>query len=266
MPHIGPLADFGAPDGPGDDVDPAADTPMFVRLVTTRAALPWVQGQAAHLEARLNAPLPLTEATFLLKRLEAWRPGAPGRYAAVYVRHEDVRDGLTATAHLDGQPIAVRFLSPGLRRRQARQLALFGTGAALAAFLLVSTAISLVVVRGAASADLALAEQTAARQLTQTRRQATLQAQARAIERAGLADRRAVRLLDDLAWTVRGRTPGAAIERFVWEGSLFAIEVRGDESPFAATDRPVQRSTAPVRPGVWLWGVTSDDQPGEGAP
>lgn len=266
MPHIGPLADFGEPEGRDAEDRAAPETPMFVRPVPTRAAMPWDQARAAALEARLNAPLPISELAWQIKRLEPWRPGAPGRYVAIYARREDVRDGLSGFADVEGHSIPVQFPSPGKRREQARRLAVVGIGAGLAAFLLVSSAISVFATRARATSQLEALELATAHRLDQIRARKALQAQAQAIAAAGLIDRRASRMLNDLAWAARNRTSDAGVEGFYWEASLLAVEVRGETSPFGAADRKVERSAKPVRPGVWLWGVADGDTGAGAAP
>lgn len=259
LSYIGPLADFGEPDELEPVAASAPDVPLFVKPVTTRPALPWDQARAAVLEARLNSPLPIEELAWQLRRLDPWKPGAPGRYAAIYARRDDVRDGLTAIADLDGRAIPVQFPTPGKRQEQARRLAVTGVVASIAVFLLVGTSISVFAVRARASAELESLELATARRLEQVRVQKSLQAQSQAIARAGLTDRRASRVLGDLTWASHNKTADADIEGFVWEGDLFAVEVRSDASPFAAADRKIERSNSPVRPGVWLWGVSALD-------
>ncbi|MDO8297670.1 MAG: hypothetical protein Q7T19_14665 [Caulobacter sp.] len=266
MPHIGPLADFGEPEGQDPEDRAPPEAALFVRPIPTRAAMPWDQARAAALEARLNAPLPIGELAWQIRRLQPWRPGAPGRYVAIYARREDVRDGLTAAADVDGRAVPVQFPSPGKRREQVRRLAVVGTGAGLAAFLLVSSVISVLAVRVRAAAQLDALEQATAGRLEQTRAQKALQAQEQAITAAGLTGRRASRVLNDLAWAARSKAPDAGVEGFLWEGTLFAVEVRGEANPFPAADRRVERSASPVRPGVWLWGVTDDDAGAKEAP
>lgn len=262
LSYIGPLADFGELDEAEPEAPAAPDAALFVKPITTRPALPWDQARAAALEARLNSPLPIAELAWQLRRLEPWRPGAPGRYAAIYARRDDVREGLTATADLDGRAIQVQFPTPGKRREQARRLAVVGTLAGIAAFLLVSTIISVFAVRARVGAELEALELATVRRLEQVRVQKSLQAQSQAIAEAGLTQRRASRVLGDLAWASRNRAADADIEGFVWEGDLFAVEVRGDASPFTAADRKIERSNSPVRPGVWLWGVSAADADG----
>lgn len=259
MPHIGPLAAFDEPEAM-EAVDLAApEAALFVKPVTTRPAMPWDQARAAALEARMNAPLPIAQLAWQLRRLEPWKPGAPGRYAAIYARREDVRDGLNAVTDLDGRSIPVQFPSPGKRQEQARRLAIAGTVAGIAAFLLVSSGISVFAAHARASAELEQLEATTVRRLSQTRAQNALSAQSQAIAQAGLVNRRASRVLDDLAWASRGKAAEVGIEGFIWEPSLFAVQVRGEASPFPVADRKVERSSSQVRPGVWLWGVSASD-------
>lgn len=255
LSYIGPLADFGEPEAS----EPQADVPLFVKPVTTRPAMPWDQARAAALEARLNAPLPISELACQLRRLEPWKPGTPGRYAAIYARRQDVQGGLTATAELDGAQIPVQFPSPGKRTQQAQRLAIVGVVAGVAAFLLVSTAISVFATRAKASSQLEALEVATARRLQEVRVRAALADQSQAIAQAGLVERRASRVLVDLAWASRSKVADASIEGFVWEGDLFAVEVRGETTPFSVSDRSVERSSSPVRPGVWLWGVSPAD-------
>lgn len=264
MPHIGPLADFGEP--VLQQEDEAQEPRLFVRAITIRPAPPWDQARAARLEATLNAPVPLTQVALQLRRLEPWRPGAPGRYGAVYARHEDVRDGLTTTASLDGITFPVRFASPGRQREQARQLAIVGTLTAVGVFLLVTTAASVIATRIQATSRLEALELATAQRATRARSVSLRQAQAQALLEAGLDDRRASRVLEDLAWAARNRTANAGVEGFVWEGSLFAVEARGEEAPFSAIDRKVERASRPVRPGVWLLGVSDGAQATEPTP
>lgn len=255
MPHIGSLTAFDDLDSDELNDGAGSDGTLFVRPIATRPAMPWDQARAASLDARLNAPLPISELAWTLRRLERWMPGAPGRYAAVYARREDVGDGLETTAELDGQRFAVQFPSPGRRKAQARRLAVAGAIAAVTTALVASMLVSLVTARADANVRLESLEQTVAARLSQTRRQTALQAQAQVMANAGLTNHRADRVLADLAWAARNKSAAAGVERFIWEGSLFAVEVRGEEPPFTAADRPVERSARPVRPGVWLWGV-----------
>lgn len=230
---------------------------MFVRAIVTRAAAPWDQARAAALEARMNAPLPLDVTAYVLKRLEPWKPGAQGRYVAVYARRTDVRDGLVATARLDGRAIPVRFLSVERQRQQLKVFAAAAGGAAILVFLLVVCGASVFTTRAQANLRLEQLEQSTQRRLAAAKRQRAVAAQVEAVEAAGLDELRVGAVLADLDWAAGAVAPGASIEAFYREGPLLAVEVRGDQTPFAVTDRMVQRSEKPVRRGVWLWGVTA---------
>ncbi len=258
MPVLGPLTrvdDVSSADEPGETPGTQAP-PLFVRAISTRPAAPWDQNRAARLEAELNAPLPLDVTALVVKRLERWSPGAPGRYAAVYARRSDVADGLTTVAQLDGRPIPVRFLSPERQAAQLKTFAVAVAGATIMTFLLVLTIASVIAVRSEAEARLEALEQTVQRRLVEARRREALAEQSRALTAAGVENLRASAVLADLDWAARAKSADVSLEGVYREGALMAVEVRGDQVPFAGGDRAVQRSEKPVRSGVWLWGVT----------
>lgn len=238
-----------------ETIDDALAPQVFVRAITAVAAMPWDQVRAVRLEATLNAPMPLTEVAFVIRRLTPWRPKSPSRFAVVYARHADIGDGLTVTADLDGQAVPVHFPSPARQRARVRLLLATIGVAALATFLLISVTAAIWMTRSEASQRLELLEQQADRRLHEARTTARNTAQAEALDALGLREHRASAVLDELAWTAKARKGDARIEAFHWENGVLAVEARGEETPFAATDRPVRRSERPVRAGVWLWGV-----------
>jgi hypothetical protein len=63
----------------------------------------------------------------------------------------------------------------------------------------------------------------------------------------------------DLTWVATSKTPEARIVGVHWERGLLAVEARGEQAPFLAVDRPIDRSAKPIRPGVWLWAVGRPD-------
>lgn len=237
--------------GPAERPAPAA----FVRGITAAPVAPWDQTRAANLEARLNAPLPLEEVAYVLRRLEPWRPGTPGRFAAVYVRRRDIGDGLTVQPELNGKPVTAQFVSPIHQRAQVRRLGLVAGAAALGGFLLITVAVSLWTARVQSTERLASLEQLVADRTREANQRARAAAQVRALDALGMRGRQAAVVLDDLAWAGQARNPAASVEAFHWEGGFMAVEVRGDAPPFAVADRQAHRSRAPLRRGVWLWGV-----------
>lgn len=246
-------------------LDEAAETAppkVFVRAIVAVPAMPWDQARAARLEASLNAPTALTEVAFVLKRLEPWRPGTPARFAAVYARHADVGDGLAIAPQFEGRPLPVRFTSPEYARARARLLAVTMAVSAAAVFLLVTVATTVWTLRAEAAQRLDMLERQTQRRVVEARAAARLTAQARALDRLDLRRHAAPEILEDIAWTARAVRPDANIDAYHWENGVLAVEARGEESPFAAADRPVRRSQRPVRSGVWLWGVEPADTQG----
>lgn len=227
---------------------------VFARSIAAPAGWPWEQARAAALEARHSAPLPVHEVAHQLRRLEAWRPGQPARFAAFYVRRAEVGDRLETEALLAGERHRVVFVSSAQERRRMRMLALVGLGAGLTMFAAIVGAGVARQAGEAAEARLAALEVSARSDL---RKAQTLNRQRRLA--AAIEDRDRGPGFDmplsDLAWSARGKKPEARILAWHWEPGLSAVESRGKDSPFAAADRPVQRSGAPVRRGVWLWGV-----------
>lgn len=80
-----------------DAQPPRAEPNVLVRTLVVPPGAPWVQQRAAMLEARHSAPLPIESLVLSLMRLEGWRPGRPGRYAACYVLARDFAGRLTTT-------------------------------------------------------------------------------------------------------------------------------------------------------------------------
>jgi hypothetical protein len=239
---------------------PAPGPPkLFTRLITTRPGPPWDQARQAELEARLGAPARLSEVAYRLQRLDPWRPGKPVRYAAVYARAEEARQGLVAAASVGDREITVRFTPPAERARQARTAALLALAAAAAVVVVAALAGTVAARRADLAAALdevqtrSAAKLREAARLTGSKREAVLLGDAR------LQGRRLQDVVADLDWAARAKAPDAHIEAFHWDHGFLAVEADGQAPPFATTDHPLQRSRTPIRPGVWLWGVSSLD-------
>jgi hypothetical protein len=232
----------------------AVEPRVFARSISAPAGWPWEQARAAALEARHSEPLPGGEVAHQVRRLEAWRPGQPARFAAFYVRRGEIGDRLEAEALLAGERHRVVFVSAAQERRRTRLVASVGVGAGLTVFAAVAGAGVARKTGEAAEARLATLEAGARADL---RKAQTLNRQRRLA--AAIEDRDRGPGFDaplsDLAWSARAKRPEARILAWHWEPGLSAVESRGKESPFVVADRPVQRSGAPVRRGVWLWGV-----------
>ncbi|KRA57819.1 hypothetical protein ASD79_16020 [Caulobacter sp. Root655] len=231
-----------------------AEPKIFVRTVAAPPGWPWDQRRVAILDARHGAPLPLGEVAMQLRRIESWRPGQAGRYAAFYVRRGDVHGRLETELEVAGQSQRVVFLAPGEHQRVARTLGL----AAFATFVVVAvialSTVNAVLSRGRAEAQLQAAEAAAATKLRQAQAIRASRAQSEALDAVDRGERLDT-VLTDLAWASTAKAPGARIEAWRWQGGLMAVEVRGEASPFTATDRIIQKAPKPLRKRVWLWGV-----------
>jgi len=247
---------------PDDDFDIPIEKPAVqphVRLITTLAALPWDQAKAASLEARSGAPLPLDQLALTVKRLGPWRRGVPGRFAAVYVRRDEVGERLEVPVHLDGAEASVSFLSPAEQRRRYGGLMAVVIAAAAATFMIAVGAGMALDRRAATEAELQRLEQQANTKAVQVRRGAALAAQNRAIAIEQLDGRSVGDLLADLDWLSAAKAPDARVRAVHWDHGYLALEAKGDASPLLPSNREVRRAERPVEQGVWLWGVEEAD-------
>jgi hypothetical protein len=239
----------------GETVLEPVAPPVFARSISAPAGPPWDQARAADLEARLSAPLPLSEVLYQLHRLEPWRLGRPARYAATYVRVREVREALEASVEVDGRRLHVRFVSTAEKSRRAKRFGIVAAALAvgvLAAGVAMTTALAM---RSQTALRLDALEQTAALRLRQARNLDALDDQTRALNIAHVQGQSLKDYLSDLAWAAAARSPDAHIDSVHWERGLMAVQMRGDVAPFAQNDRTVIKASKPVRPGVWLWGV-----------
>jgi hypothetical protein len=240
-------------------VDAASQAParpqVFVRAITTPPGPPWEQARAARLEAQMGAPLPIGELMHQLRRLAPWAPGRPGRYAALYLRAREFREPFETTVEVDGQALRAAFGAPGLQLGRFR-------GPAMALLLLIAAGV--LVGGGIALALQARGEAATRLEAAETLSSARVRmadAYRRRVDAAGElgamtgAARPLSDVLDELAWMGAAKGPEARLMGVHWEHGLLAVESRGEQSPFPASDRPLERAAKPVRPGVWLWAV-----------
>ena len=239
----------------------AVEPKIFVRTVSAPAGMPWNQARIAALEARLGAPLPLSEVVYQLRRLESWRPGRTARYATFYVRAQDVAGSLNATVDVDGAPVAVQFLSAGEQSRRARRLLIIAAVAAGLALIVMTAITAALAARAQTDERLTAAEHTALVRLKQAEAEQRLKAQTGALDSAGVDGHRTGDLFRDLSWASAAKAPGAHIQALHWDHGNMAVEVRGGSEPFVQPDRAVVKVPKPIRQGVWLWGVTAAAQP-----
>lgn len=231
---------------------------VFVRTFQTPAAMPWDQARAANLDARHGAPLPLPDLMHRLRRLEPWAPGRAGRYAVFYIRRRDYTGPFETLVDVDGQALRVAF------GKTARAPAQQGPSVSFVATLGAIAAIALAAgggwmafqARSENEAELARLEQQAAAKLRLARK---AQQQRDLVRDLALVRNDAARpedVLAEIAWINRARSPEARLVGFHWDHGLIALESRGEAAPVTVTGGRLERSPKPLRPGVWLWGVT----------
>lgn len=239
------------------EIDPeklagAATPPVFARVVLAPPGWPWEQVRGAQLAARHEAPLPMDQVHLRLRRLTAWRPTQPARFAACYVRASELRERFETQVEVEGQPVEVVFEPPEALARRARRSLLVGSAAAgVAALLFVSIAGALLA-RAQGEEQLAAMEHDAAVKLQRAEAAQLIRRQSAALAAASPGDR-VVAPLTDLAWTMAARAPDARIEAWRWDHGVSRVQARGEASPFADPHRAVTRE------GAGLWRIEPEE-------
>jgi hypothetical protein len=230
---------------------------VFVRTLSIPAGMPWDQARIAALEARVGAPLPLSEVLYQLRRLDPWLLGRPARYAAFYIRAREAGADFQSSVDVAGRQMQVRFLSSSERNKRTRGFVALLILVSCLSVLVSSAITAALTVRGETSERLAAAEQLAAVRERAAKAQERLRLQARVLDAAGLRHLELKNFIDDLAWASGAKAPGAHIDAFHWDHGRIAVEVRGEQPPFLQSGRALLRADKPLRPGLWLWGVES---------
>ncbi len=244
---------LGGRGGPNPDQANAPQT--FVRPVTTPAALPWEQSRAAGLEAALSMPSAKGDLRYRLVRTKGWRPGQPGRFAAVYLKGAAPEISCTAEILVEGRALKIAFISDATRRRQIKEQAVALVAFAGPAALFILALSGSIAVRSDRELRLQALEAKAARAELFTKRLAKERAEARLFSHSGLADHTLKEAQADLSWLARNRNLAAHVQAIHWEGGLMTITARGDTPPLRSSERELRRSAKPLQPGLWLWGV-----------
>lgn len=242
--------------GPDAKPEPKPQPKVFVRTLLAPPGMPWEQGRTAELDARLSSPLPAGDVVYQLRRLEAWRPGSPARFAAFYVLARDVDGRLETHAQVDGRDVRVVFESAEVSASRARRFGAVGLACGVivfAAVLVVGLAIGR---RAELEGKLAAAEQQADVKLRGASAKARLKAQDQALRTWRDKGAPMSEVLADLAWISSAKAGDAQVDGVHWDHGLLAVEATGARPPLVVFgDRRLQRSTKPIRPGVFLWAV-----------
>jgi hypothetical protein len=196
-----------------NDEDEGGRQRVFVRVINTPPGAPWDQSRQAALEARLGAPARLSDVVYRVRRLESWRPARPARFAAVYARAEDSRNGLRATPTIDGRPVAVSFMSPAVQAQKLRDVTLVGAGAAAAIGLILLLVLTVLSRRSQTGELLAQTEAMAAAKLSRAERSDRMQAQGRMLDQLNLKDQRLSEVLAEglESQVTLGPCPGSSL-------------------------------------------------------
>jgi hypothetical protein len=236
--------------------EPKPQAKVFVRTLLAPPGFPWEQARTAELDARLSSPLPAGDVVYQLRRLEAWRPGSPARFAAFYVMARDVDGRLETHAQVDGRDVRVVFESADVSASRARRLgavALASGAIALAMVLVVGLALGR---RVELEGKLSAAEQQADVKLRGASAMARLKAQDQALRTRRDAGVPIADVMADLGWISSAKVSDVQIEGAHWDHGLLAVESASVTPPLLVFgDRKLLRSTKPIRPGVYLWAI-----------
>lgn len=236
-----------------EDVSPPRPQ-VFVRAFSVPAGLPWEQARAAQLDARHGSPLPIQELLVQLKRLDRWS-GKTARFAAFYIRAQDYREPFETSLDVEGQTVAVAFGGRKQDLDQVRLASIVALAIVLSGAILGGSLVMALGARGQAVAKLEAAEQLALAKRRMALAHQSQIDQARSLRAEVGRSRPVNEVLADLDWAAASKAPDARIFAVHWDHGLLAVEARGQAAPLITGDRPLQRSNAQLRPGVWLWGV-----------
>jgi hypothetical protein len=239
---------------------------VFSRIVGVPAGAPWEQTRAAQLEARHGSPLPPSELSWRIRRLERWIPGRAARFVIFYVRTRELTGPFETTLEVEGSPLKVGFGSAGEQLRRARRLGLVGGLAGTFAAVVGFGVVTGWQARVRTETQLGSLERTAEAQMRRARTLRNRRSASRELKSVLHGSAPLTSVIQDFAWAADAKTPDARIDAVHWDHGLLAIEARGEVAPVSTGERHVERARQPVRPGVWLWGIRTSPLSTSSAP
>jgi hypothetical protein len=248
------MNDFAIP-----DLSDRRGAKPFTRVLSTPPGWPWDQARIATLEARYTSPVSNANIAIIMRRLQPWGFGESGRFLAVYVRDSEVQQGLKLELDVSGKKIVIDMPSPHTRAEQSRDrlwnLGLIG----LMACCVIGFGMVTLQRRTAEAERLTDLEMQMTRKVRDAEGVARAKADAEALSDLNLDNRTLDNALQDLKTISLQRDPAARLDAFYWNKGYWAVEVHGITPPVKDPTVPLQRSTKPVRKGVWLWVSAVED-------
>jgi len=231
----------------------------FTRVLNTPPGWPWDQARIATLEARHTSPVSGGDIAIVMRRLQPWGFGEGGRFVAIYVRDREIQEGLKLDLEVGGKKIVIDMPSPLRKAEQARER-LWNLGlAGLIACCLVGLSMMTLQRRTAEAERLTELETQMTRKVRDAEGVGRAKADAEALADLNLDNRTVDNAMQDLKVISLQRDPASRIDAFYWSKGYWAVEVHGDTPPVKDATVPLQRSTKPVRKGVWLWVSAEED-------
>jgi hypothetical protein len=228
----------------------AGSRSLLIRRVSAPPAAPWDQLSAAKLEAIRNAPS--RNLACQVRRLNGWRPGRAGKFAALYVRAADVGEGFLVRKRIDGRQLKVRFSrehETSVRKTRGVIAASIVGGVLLGAAGMTSALLE----RHERETALTQMEADVAGRAAQSRSMQAREAAFAAIDRRDDRGEPLAAVLTDISQVIAVRDPAVPIEGLHWRPEGVGVEVRGENAPLLSAE--AERSEAPLRVGVWLWAL-----------
>ncbi|MDV6331308.1 hypothetical protein [Asticcacaulis sp. 201] len=231
----------------------------FTRIVNAPPGWPWDQSRVASLEAQHTSPVSGADVSVIVRRLEAWRPGQPAKFVAIYIRDAQSSQGIKFEVDVQGRKLIVELPSPQQRAAVASQR-LWTAGWLVALTLSVFAMGALALQRrGVEDARLSELEAQMARKARQAVGVTRAKADAVALSKLDIQGHTIDNALLDLKHLSLKRDPAVWLDAFYWKNGYWAVEARGKASPVTDATVPLERSSKPVRKDVWLWVAAQKD-------
>ncbi len=231
------------------------DPETLLRVFQMPAAPPWDQQRAAWLNARHGSPLPIPEVIIDLRRLDPWRPGRAGRFAAAYVRRADVVSELSVTLDVEERPRTFLFRSPATEPARRRQRLIDLTLSALLVLGLSAMGSWAFIQRGENVRALEQAERSARLSLAMRHTALRQTRMVNLLASAGAEGRTGRQLVADLVWVATAKQPNVRLRAIHWQGGEMDVSAQGPVTPFAQADRDVAPAGSGGRAGESVWRV-----------
>jgi hypothetical protein len=224
----------------------------FTRVLATPPGWPWDQTRAAMLEARHTSPVASDGVNIIVRRIKAWALGEGGEFVAIYLRVGDPFPAQGLDVDVRGRTIHIDLPSRAARAEQLKDQ-VTRIAAVSVMVVVVLGLVTLAFERRAALDDhLGDAEVRVAHEAREAHAVARAKHDAEALTELDVTDG-LDKAINDLTYVTAAKDSTARLDAFYWSKGFWAVEAHGNDAPIKDPGVTLQKSTTPVRPGVWLW-------------